>query len=556
MLLEALQMNRYIKTYYNTFAVDLLEYFNLAKVEPEVNPMCDSEFSLRQDSNINIEALEKGSYCDPSDAGSISGAVKEMHNVKDLRDPFLVEFAGSDDPEHPQNWSLVKKIVVITEIMVLTSVTYMGSSIYTAGDDQVQEEFGVGHVVSTLNLSLYVLGYGLGPVIFSPLSEFAIFGRQQLYIITLFFFAMLQIGCALVKNIAGLVILRFFTGVLCSPALATGAASIGDVVSPRYVPVFIGMWSMAAYAAPVMGPLLGAAMVISKGWRWIFWLLLWISSLVFIVLFFFFPETGEDSILHRRCRRIRKITGDERYYTFKAREELKLTGSDIAIIALYRPFEIIVKEPVVLALDVYIALCYGIFYLFFEAFPIVFSGIYHFTLVELGLSYMGFFIGCAFAYALSLIFLSQFIDKKVANNTFTPESYLVLVMGVAWLLPLALFLFGWAASVHWTLPMLSEIFFVLCDFNLWEGIFSYLALSYPKHIASVFAGNGVLRAGFACAFPLFGKAMYDNLAIKGYPVAWGSSLLGFISIAMAILPFVLYKYGPYLRSKSSFTGEI
>lgn len=48
--------------------------------------------------------------------------------------------------------------------------------------------------------------------------------------------------------------------------------------------------------------------------------------------------------------------------------------------------------------------------------------------------------------------------------------------------------------------------------------------------------------------------MYDNLAIEGYPVAWGSSLLGFFSIGLAIIPFLLYKYGPYLRSKSSFTG--
>lgn len=549
-------MSIYFNTYYNSFAVDLLEYFNLVQVEQEVNSRSSSEFILQTKVNADVDALEKGSYGDPSEAGSIGGAVEEMHHVKDTEDPFLVEFSGPEDPEHPHNWSLIKKTVVISEIMVLTFVTYMGSSIYTAGTDQVQEEFGIGHVVSTLNLSLYVLGYGLGPIIFSPLSEFAIFGRQQLYIVTLFLFTMLQIGCALVHNIAGLVILRFLTGILCSPSLATGAASIGDVVKPQYVPLLLGVWSMSAYAAPVMGPLLGAAMVVAKNWRWIFWLLMWISAALLAVLVFFFPETGEDNILYRRCMRIRKITGDDRYYTFKAREESKLKIKDIAIIALYRPFEIIVKEPIVLALDVYIALCYGIFYLFFEAFPIVFTGIYHFTLVELGLAYMGFFIGCFFAYALALFFIFQYMSKKTANNTVTPESYLVLAMAVGWLLPLALFLFGWAASVHWTLPMLSEIFFVLCDFNLWESVFSYLAMSYPKYVASVFAGNGVMRAGFACAFPLFGQAMYDNLAIKGYPVAWGSSLLGFVSIATAFLPFFLYKYGPYLRSKSSFTGGI
>lgn len=545
----------YVDTYRNSFVVDVLEYFKLVNVDQEIPWKRDisSESSI-QPEHVGIDDLEKQTYENPNEAGDIDGAVEKMHDFKDTKDPFLVDFIGPEDPEHPHNWSSLKKSVVITEVLTLTFITYMGSSIYTPGQDQVQEEFGVGHVVGTLNLSVYVMGYGIGPMIFSPLSEFAIIGRQQLYIVTLFLFTMLQVGCALVHNIGGLVILRFLTGILCSPSLATGAASVSDVVEPKHVPIFIGLWSGAAYAAPCLGPLIGASMVVAKNWRWIFWLLMWISAALLVTLIFFFPETGEDNILHRRCNRIKQITGDNRYYTFKAREESKLTVKDFAIIALYRPFEIIVKEPIVLALDIYVALCYGAFYLFFEAFPIVFSGVYHFTLIQLGLSYLGFLVGCFFAYAASLIFLNYYAEKKVINGTFTPEAFLVLAMCVSWCLPLALFLFGWAASVHWTLPMLAEIFFVMCDFNLWESIFSYLAVSYPKYVASVFAGNGVMRAGFACAFPLFGQAMYDNLAIKGYPVGWGSSLLGFFTIGLAILPFFLYKYGPYLRSKSKFTG--
>lgn len=553
----------YVNTYRNTFAVDVLERLNLVRVDEEFALRSESESSckestLQDESNEELEAREKQPNGTVASAdGSVSGGDDTAEGSKDEKeavDPFLVAFKGEKDPDHPHNWSVLKKVVVIIEIMLLTCVTYMGSAIYTPGQEEIQKEFHVGHVVGTLNLSMYVLGYGLGPMVFSPLSEFAIYGRQQLYIVTLFLFAMLQIGCALVGNIAGLVILRFITGILCSPSLATGAASIGDIVRPELVPIFIGMWSIGAVAAPVTGPLLGASMVVAKNWRWIFWLLMWMSSALLILLIFFFPETGEDNIIYRRCVRIRKITGNDKYYTYKAREEAKLTLKDVSVVALYRPFEIIVKEPIVLALDVYIALCYGTFYLFFEAFPIVFSGVYHFTLIELGLAYMGFCVGCVFAYAISLTFLSQYGARQAKKNRFTPETFLVLAMSVCWCLPLSLFLFGWAASVHWTLPMLAEIFFVICVFNLFQATFSYLAMSYPKYMASVFAGNGVMRAGFACAFPLFGKAMYDNLAIKGYPVAWGSSLLGFFSVGLAIIPFFLYRYGPYLRSKSRFTG--
>ncbi|QLQ80018.1 hypothetical protein HG537_0D00180 [Torulaspora globosa] len=538
----------YVDSFRNTFFVDILEYLGWTKafndmemVNPNLRGSSDLEASkgtAPRESSVSSESIE------------VEIEEKEKLNVKD---PFLVEFSGPDDPEHPHNWPTWKRTIVIAEVMLLTTVTYMGSAIYTPGQEQIQKEFGVGHVVGTLNLSMYVLGYGLGPMIFSPLSEFAKIGRQPLYILTFFGFAMLQIGCALVDNIAGLVILRFITGILCSPSLSTGGATVGDTVKPDLVPVFIGLWSVGAVSAPVIGPLLGAAMVDAKNWRWIFWLLMWLASALLIVLVLFFPETNEDSILYRRAVRLRKITGDNRYYTEKARTEDQMTFKEIAVMALYRPFKIIVKEPIVLALDLYIALCYGTFYLFFEAFPIVFVGIYNFTLVEVGLAYMGFCVGCVIAYGACLIFLSQYVAKKAARNEFTPEVFMVLAMWVCFFLPLALFLFGWAASVHWILPIIAEVFFVIAVFNLFQATFAYLAISYPKYLASVFAGNGICRAGFACAFPLFGKAMYDNLAIDGYPVAWGSSLLGFFSIALAAIPFLLYKWGPYLRSKSSFT---
>lgn len=543
----------YADTFRNTFAVDVLEYFNLVRVPQELDV---DRSSTGSSENSDLEAL-KGSSCDtPKVLNADSESTGEKNKDKNLddRDPFLVEFSGPEDPELPVNWSFAKKTLVVFEIMLLTAVTYMGSSIYTPGQEAIQEQFGVGHVVATLNLSMYVLGYGLGPMVFSPLSEFAIFGRQQLYILTIFLYSMLQIGCALVGNIGGLVILRFITGILCSPSLATGAASVSEVVHPQFVPIMIGLWSIGAVAAPATGPVLGAAMFVAKGWRFMFWFLMWVSAATFLFLVFFFSETSVDNILYRRCMRIRKATGDNRYYTAKAKEESKLSVKEIAVIALWRPFEIIVKEPIVVALDAYIALGYGTFYLFFEAFPIVFVRVHHFTVVQLGLAYLGFAVGSFIAFTVSLSFFTLYLPPIVKKGKFTPETLLKLSMWVCWCGPLALFLFGWAASVHWILPIVAELFFVLFLFNLFQAVFAYLATSYPKYVASVFAGNGLFRASFACAFPLFGQAMYDNLAIDGYPVGWGSSLVGFITMGLAAIPFILYKSGPYLRSKSSFSG--
>ena len=127
---------------------------------------------------------------------------------------FLVEWTNPDDPDHPHNWSNLKKGFIMFEILFLTCVTYMGSSIYTPGQQAIQSQFKVRNVVATLNLSIYVLGYRMGPIFLAPFSEFATIGRQTIYIITLFVFIMFQIGCATVENIGGLIVMRFISGVL------------------------------------------------------------------------------------------------------------------------------------------------------------------------------------------------------------------------------------------------------------------------------------------------------------------------------------------------------
>jgi DHA1 family multidrug resistance protein-like MFS transporter len=62
---------------------------------------------------------------------------------------------------------------------------YIGSAIYTPGLMDVMQVFGVGNVPATLGLTLYVAGYGLGPIIWSPMSEIPQIGRLWVYIITL-----------------------------------------------------------------------------------------------------------------------------------------------------------------------------------------------------------------------------------------------------------------------------------------------------------------------------------------------------------------------------------
>lgn len=500
----------------------------------------------------DIELLSDNENIIDIDQASDNENIIDTEQTKCMTDPFLITWNGKNDPEIPTNWSDFKKFFTVTQLIFASWIAYTASSIYVPGQEDIEHDFHSSHVVATLNLSMFVLGYGVGPMLLSPLSEVAVLGRQPIYIWSQFVFTFIQIGCATVNNMAGLIIMRLIAGIACSPVLTNSGASVMDCIKPKNAVPVLAIWSFGTVFAPAIAPLLGACMTVAKNWRWSFWLVLFLSAFSLFFLFFTLPETSHTAILSRRAKRIRKQTGDNRYYTIQEKLDSQMKPREFLLDTLYRPVYMIFSDPVILAFDVYISVVYGVFYLFFEAFPIVFVDIYHFNLIQLGVSYIGFSVGAGMALVALLYFTYKVINPSRDNGTFFPELYLLPSMYFSWFLPFSLFLFGWAASVHWIVPMISEAFFLTAMESLFEATFSYFAEGYPNHVASAYAGNGLMRSVFACIFPIFGKAMYDRLAIKNYPVAWGSSLVGFITLFLAVIPFLLYKYGPALRAKSKF----
>lgn len=65
--------------------------------------------------------------------------------------------------------------------------------------------------------------------------------------------------------------------------------------------------------------------------------------------------------------------------------------------------------------------------------------------------------------------------------------------------------------------------------------------------ASAMAANGLLRYTLGAVFPLFTLQMYEKLGIN-----WATSLLGFITVALMPIPWVLFKFGHAIRGKSQY----
>ena len=186
----------------------------------------------------------------------------------------LVTWYTEDDDENPQQWSTGKKLVVSAQICAYTFSVYIGSSLYVASEPDVMEKFDVSDVAAALGLALYVLAYGIGPMLWSPLSEIPRIGRNPIYIATYVVFVGLCVATSLVENFTGLLILRFLLGFFGSPCLATGGASLGDMYAPTKMAYAIAFWAGAATLGPALGPVVSGFAVAAKGWEWSSWELL------------------------------------------------------------------------------------------------------------------------------------------------------------------------------------------------------------------------------------------------------------------------------------------
>lgn len=96
------------------------------------------------------------------------------------KDPFIVEWI-TDDPRNPIEFPQWLKWVLVQIVAIATLAVAFVSSAYSGGIPEIQVDFGSSREVNTLGISLFVLGFAIGPLIWAPLSGKSLMGmRRQL----------------------------------------------------------------------------------------------------------------------------------------------------------------------------------------------------------------------------------------------------------------------------------------------------------------------------------------------------------------------------------------
>ena len=375
-------------------------------------------------------------------------------------------------------WS--ERIFLASILGYTTFVSAFASSIFSAATQAVSAEYNVSTEVGLLGLSLYVLGFATGPILWAPLSELR--GRKLPLILSMLGFSIFSIAAAVGKDLQTVLISRFFAGVFGSSPLAVVAAVFSDMFNNRTRGVAITVFSMTVFTGPLMAPFIGGFTIMNPdlGWRWTMYFVAIMGFLALGLNILFLEETYPPVVLVQKAAELRRRTRN--WGIHAKQEEIEVDLRELITKNFSRPLRLLVTEPIVLLLSIYMAFIYGLLYLFLTAYPIVFQQTHRMNPGVGGLPYFGMVLGMLAAGGYVLSTQGSYMRKLEANNGIPiPEWRLppVIIGGVSF--TGGLFWFGWSghrADIHWIVPTLSGLLTGFGLLSIFLQALNYLVDAY------------------------------------------------------------------------------
>ncbi|CAI4063078.1 hypothetical protein N7582_002291 [Saccharomyces uvarum] len=466
---------------------------------------------------------------------------QSAENELDPEIEFVTFVTG--DPENPHNWPGWIRWTYTVLLSILVICVAYGSACISGGLGTVEKKFHVGMEAAILSCSLMVIGFSLGPLIWSPVSD--LYGRRVAYFVSMGLYVIFNIPCALAPNLGCLLACRFLCGVWSSSGLCLVGGSIADMFPSETRGKAIAFFAFAPYVGPVVGPLVNGFISVSTGrMDLIFWVNMAFAGVMWIVASLI-PETYAPVILKRKAVRLRKETGNPKIMT--EQEAQGVSMSEMMRACLLRPLYFAVTEPVLVATCFYVCLIYSLLYAFFFAFPVIFGELYGYKDNIVGLMFIPIVIGALWALATTFYCENKYL-AIVKQRKPTPEDRLLGAKIGAPFAAIALWILGATSYKHiiWVGPASAGLAFGYGMVLIYYSLNNYIIDCYVQYASSALATKVFLRSCGGAAFPLFTIQMYHKLNLH-----WGSWLLAFISTAMIALPFAFSYWGKELRHKLS-----
>lgn len=490
--------------------------------------------------------------------GPGQSAAPEPPNLEKYTSPFL--------------WPRWRKSMMTYISCAVTALAGYAAGEASPASEELCKEWGISSVVYNLSITIFCVGFALAPMVLAPFSE--INGRRPIFIASGVLFVASLLACGGTHVFAGLLVARFLQGVGGSTFSTMVGGVISDIYHAQDRNTPMALFSASALFGTGLAPLLSGVIVTHTTWRWIYYSHAIVAAFFVVIIYFFFKETRGSVLLSRKAKALNtyydqlelaghygvfmSISDDDssekkvKRIRWKVKsDEQRSSLATMIQISVYRPFHMLVTEPVVFFFSLWVSFSWATLYLQFSSVPLVFRTNHGFNLEQTGAVFTSMCVGVII---ITIISISQEkIAMRLGKLSSSTESRLYFVCVESILLPIGLFWFGWTSfpSVHWIVPSMAVGCATMGIFSIYLATFNYLADTYHRFASSAIAAQSCCRNLLGGIFPLVTAAMFTNL---GYPEA--SSLLGGIGAVLTLVPWVLAFYGPKIRAKSKMASDL
>ncbi|KAI0487662.1 major facilitator superfamily domain-containing protein [Xylaria cf. heliscus] len=232
---------------------------------------------------------------------------KEPEEAKKLTKDGQIILEPQPDDSHndPLNWPSWRRDCALLSLGLYSMVGGGITPIIAAGFTNVAHDYNVDVAKVSLTTGLYMLGLGLGCVVFSPTA--ILYGKRPVYLFSVILFIASAVWCALSPTFTSLILARIFQGIAVSPVECLPSATIAEIFFLHERAFRIGIYTLLLLGGKNLVPLVSAVIINALDWRWVFWIVAIVVGFCGVLLFFFVPETFWDRTpIPKSARRVSK----------------------------------------------------------------------------------------------------------------------------------------------------------------------------------------------------------------------------------------------------------
>lgn len=449
-----------------------------------------------------------------------------------------------------------KKWTILTVIFTVQMSMNFNSSTYSNAVSGLTEQFNISEQAARVGQMIFLVAYAFGCELWAPWSEE--FGRWPIMQLSLTFMNIWQIPCALAPNFGTMVVGRFLGGI----SLAGGSVTLGmtaDMWEADDQGFAVAYVVLSSVGGTTIGPFFGGMMEQWLHWRWNFWIQLIFGGVTQIMHLLLVPETRATILLDREAKRRRKSGEDPNLYGPNELKKPRIDFQDFLRI-WRRPFEMFLREPIVLFLSLLSGFSDALIFTCIESFALVFEQ-WGFDPLRIGFCFGAIIIGYVVAYAIFLpdIWRQRQIRQRDGNAARLPERRLLLLLFIAPLETIGLFGFAWTTMGPdynpWIAPLIFVFLIAIANYGIYMATIDYMVAAYGPYSASATGGNGFARDFLAGLSAMYATPMYTNIGGRLH-LQWASTILGVLAIFVTIPIYVFYWKGPQIREKSKFAQTL